>query len=81
MSSPVMIDREQEALNNSIIAECERLRKNIQVINDRVHGPLDKTSIKSTLFPFVLLLGNHSSGKSSFVNYLLQRKVQTAGIT
>jgi GTPase SAR1 family protein len=25
-------------------------------------------------------LGNHSSGKSSFVNYLLNRKVQTAGV-
>ncbi|EEC45828.1 predicted protein, partial [Phaeodactylum tricornutum CCAP 1055/1] len=30
--------------------------------------------------PFVLLVGNHSSGKSSFINYVLGRKVQTAGV-
>ena len=36
--------------------------------------------MKSTLFPFVLLLGNHSSGKSSFVNYLLNRKIQAMGV-
>ena len=30
--------------------------------------------------PFVFLLGNHSSGKSSFINYVCQRKVQTAGV-
>jgi GTPase Era involved in 16S rRNA processing len=32
------------------------------------------------MLPFVFLLGNHSSGKSSFVNYICQRKVQTAGV-
>ena len=71
---------EVSAVNRSVIAECERLRKNIQVISDKNHGPLDKSEIKSTLFPFVLLLGNHSSGKSSFVNYLMDRKIQTAGV-
>lgn len=30
--------------------------------------------------PFVLFVGNHSSGKSSFINYILQRNVQTAGV-
>lgn len=33
----------------------------------------------NTQFPFVLLLGNHSSGKSSFINYLMGRKVQSTG--
>lgn len=28
----------------------------------------------------MFLLGNHSSGKSSFINYVLQRKVQVAGV-
>lgn len=28
----------------------------------------------------MFLLGNHSSGKSSFINYICQRKVQTAGV-
>jgi hypothetical protein len=45
-----------------------------------VRGPLDKTTNQNTIFPFVFLLGNHSSGKSSFVNYLLNRRVQTAGV-
>ena len=30
--------------------------------------------------PFCLLVGNHSSGKSSFINYLLQRNIQKAGV-
>jgi hypothetical protein len=69
-------------LPNSIgvIHECEKIRESIQVINDRCGGPLDESTQKNTIFPFVFLLGNHSSGKSSFVNYLLQRKVQTAGV-
>ena len=32
------------------------------------------------MLPFVFLLGNHSSGKSSFINYVCQRKIQTAGV-
>jgi GTPase SAR1 family protein len=30
--------------------------------------------------PFCLLVGNHSSGKSSFINYILQRNIQKAGV-
>eukprot|EP00996_Jenningsia_fusiforme_P007219 NODE_966_length_1789_cov_26.352874_g852_i0.p1 GENE.NODE_966_length_1789_cov_26.352874_g852_i0~~NODE_966_length_1789_cov_26.352874_g852_i0.p1 ORF type:complete len:531 (+),score=98.53 NODE_966_length_1789_cov_26.352874_g852_i0:70-1662(+) len=30
--------------------------------------------------PMVLLLGNHSSGKSSFINYLLNQKEQATGV-
>jgi GTPase SAR1 family protein len=71
---------EVHAVNRRVITECERLRKSIQIISDKNHGPLDKSEIKSTLYPFVLLLGNHSSGKSSFVNYLMDRKIQTAGV-
>ena len=26
------------------------------------------------------MVGNHSSGKSSFINYVLGRKIQTAGV-
>ena len=32
------------------------------------------------MLPFVLLLGNHSSGKSSFLNHVLERRIQTAGV-
>ena len=37
-------------------------------------------SDRGTALPFVLLVGNHSSGKSSFINYVLGRQVQTAGV-
>eukprot|EP01041_Mallomonas_annulata_P004661 gene4661-9247_t len=63
-----------------IINECQKLRESIQSLNDKVRGPLEKATQKNTILPFVFLLGNHSSGKSSFINYLLQRKVQTAGV-
>eukprot|EP01032_Pedospumella_encystans_P031433 gene31433-35484_t len=64
----------------SIIDECLGLRASVQVLNDKFKGPLEKTSQKNTVLPFVFLLGNHSSGKSSFINYVCQRKVQTAGV-
>jgi hypothetical protein len=32
------------------------------------------------MLPFVFLLGNHSSGKSSFVNFICQRKIQNTGV-
>lgn len=64
----------------SLIDECLQHRAELQPINDRIRGPLDKNSTKNTAMPFVLLLGNHSSGKSSFVNYVCGRKVQTAGV-
>jgi len=49
-------------------------------INQYARGPLEQNADKRTPFPFVFLLGNHSSGKSSFINHLLQRKVQEAGV-
>jgi uncharacterized membrane protein YgcG len=41
---------------------------------------LEKCSDKAPLLPFVFLLGNHSSGKSSFINYVCKRPIQTAGV-
>lgn len=41
---------------------------------------MEQISSRNTLYPFVLLLGNHSSGKSSFINHILKRKVQTTGV-
>lgn len=41
---------------------------------------MEKSDQQNTVLPFVFLLGNHSSGKSSFVNYICQRKIQTTGV-
>jgi hypothetical protein len=50
------------------------------LIDQKFKGPLEKTNQKNTVLPFVFILGNHSSGKSSFINYVCQRKVQIAGV-
>ena len=64
-----------------LIQECEFLRADVQKLNDSILGPLgDKLTQKNTKHPFVLLLGNHSSGKSSFVNYVTNREIQTTGV-
>eukprot|EP01039_Chlorochromonas_danica_P001641 gene1640-1791_t len=76
-SIPIVIDGSYGSL---VIGECKRLTNLIRPISDRYYGPMNKASADNTLFPFVLLLGNHSSGKSSFINYLLGRKVQTTGV-
>lgn len=50
-------------------------------LNNRLMGPLDRNEAAPTVpLPFVLLLGNHSSGKSSFINHVLERQVQHAGV-
>jgi hypothetical protein len=46
----------------------------------QLRGPLAAHSDRGTALPFVFLVGNHSSGKSSFINYVLGRKIQTAGV-
>jgi hypothetical protein len=54
--------------------------RDIQALNSRLYGPVDKYSDTVTQLPFVFCLGNHSSGKSSFINYVLGRKVQNTGV-
>ncbi|EKX54199.1 hypothetical protein GUITHDRAFT_160834 [Guillardia theta CCMP2712] len=48
-------------------------------INERMMGPLPQSEI-ITSRPMVLLLGNHSSGKSSFINFLVGSEVQKSGV-
>lgn len=80
--------RELSSLDGKIQAEimlkCNELHGSfIQPLNDNVHGPLEKLNTggyHSTKMPFVFVLGNHSSGKSSFINYVLGRNIQTAGV-
>ena len=52
----------------------------IEELNSRLFGPVDKYTDTVTQLPFVFCLGNHSSGKSSFVNFLLGRDVQNTGV-
>ena len=66
--------------HQSIVDKCFAVRESLQVISDRCKGPLEKSSQKNTVLPFVFLLGNHSSGKSSFINYVIQRKIQVTGV-
>lgn len=67
-----------------IMDRCNELHASfIQPLNDNVNGPLEKLNTggyQSTKMPFVFVLGNHSSGKSSFINYVLGRNIQTAGV-
>lgn len=66
--------------SNTILDKCQKVRARIQNLSDKVKGPLEKASQQNTVLPFVFLLGNHSSGKSSFINYVLQRKIQFTGV-
>ena len=63
-----------------LIDDCLKIRSSVQALSDKFKGPLEEATQKNTLLPFVFLLGNHSSGKSSFINYVCQRKIQTAGV-
>lgn len=52
-------------------------------INSKLLGPLERrggNDERLTSLPFVFLLGNHSSGKSSFINHVLKRQVQDTGV-
>ncbi|KAJ1449255.1 hypothetical protein M885DRAFT_536323 [Pelagophyceae sp. CCMP2097] len=65
-----------------VLEQCAALhRKDIAPLNKLLLGPLERSDLQQqTALPFVLLLGNHSSGKSSFVNHVFGRKIQTAGV-
>lgn len=64
-----------------ILNECSDLYDSLTAINERLGGvAIPKSSHIHTSLPFCLLVGNHSSGKSSFINYVLQRNIQKAGV-
>jgi hypothetical protein len=65
---------------DDLVNECFRLRKFLQPISDAYLGSVTEASTNNTLLPFVLLLGNHSSGKSSFINFIVNRPVQSTGV-
>ncbi len=76
-ASGVLISVESQ---RKILSRCDELQQWLEPVNQRLRGPLEKSSDKTPSLPFVFLLGNHSSGKSSFINYVLGRNVQTAGV-
>lgn len=51
----------------------------LRPLNDKFLGPLEKASDDMVPLPLVFVLGNHSSGKSSFINYVVGRQVQSTG--
>ncbi len=81
-SSTHDIDSEkiEPSIQTEILENCKSLHSSIMPLNEKLRGPLAKNSDKGTSLPFVFLVGNHSSGKSSFINYVLGRNVQTAGV-
>ena len=73
-------DEDARQRTQKILERCAALHATLQPMNERLLGPLERNSDDTTMLPFVLLLGNHSSGKSSFINHVLGRRVQTAGV-
>ncbi|GMI27778.1 hypothetical protein TeGR_g456, partial [Tetraparma gracilis] len=67
-------------IQQEVISTCSKLHASVMPLNSSIRGPLEVNSDKTTSLPFVFLVGNHSSGKSSFINYVLGRKIQTAGV-
>lgn len=58
----------------------ELFTKVVLPANARTMGPMDQSATQITPMPMVFVLGNHSSGKSSFLNYIIGRDVQTEGL-
>eukprot|EP00526_Cylindrotheca_closterium_P008989 CAMPEP_0113622958 /NCGR_PEP_ID=MMETSP0017_2-20120614/11790_1 /TAXON_ID=2856 /ORGANISM="Cylindrotheca closterium" /LENGTH=513 /DNA_ID=CAMNT_0000532853 /DNA_START=58 /DNA_END=1599 /DNA_ORIENTATION=- /assembly_acc=CAM_ASM_000147 len=67
--------------SQEVLEQCSRLYDSLTSVNDRLGGvAISSPTDRGTKLPYVLLVGNHSSGKSSFINYVLQRNIQTAGV-
>lgn len=81
-NSPASIaESGRSALSKQVSEETDSLLNDVLLpLNDRHCGPLEGTRDGRTPLPFVFLLGNHSSGKSSFINYVLGRRVQNTGV-
>lgn len=64
-----------------LFARVKSLHESVlKPINTRVSGPLGRDTDELIPLPMVLVLGNHSSGKSTFINYILGRQVQNTGV-
>mmetsp|Transcript_7334 Transcript_7334/g.8518 ORF Transcript_7334/g.8518 Transcript_7334/m.8518 type:complete len:284 (+) Transcript_7334:148-999(+) len=65
---------------DKILNQCSQLYDSLSNLNEKLGGVAIPMSSPHTSLPFCLLVGNHSSGKSSFINYILQRDIQKAGV-
>jgi hypothetical protein len=55
-------------------------QRTLQPVADSLAFDLPNRSVEAAGLPMVLFLGNHSSGKSSFINYLVQSEIQKTGL-
>jgi GTPase SAR1 family protein len=67
------------------LVELERIiavvyQRTLEPIAGQLAFDLPNRGTSSAGLPTVLFLGNHSSGKSSFINYLVQAEVQKTGL-
>ena len=61
--------------------DVQRLYARNHALADRFCYTFSRSTVSPNSLPYVLFLGNHSSGKSSFINYLLEgNSVQDVGI-
>lgn len=65
---------------DKILNQCSQLYDSLSNLNEKLGGVAIPMSSPHTSLPFCLLVGNHSSGKSSFINYILERDIQKAGV-
>lgn len=80
-SSTTTSGKSSTSTPEAILDECASLYDSLTVLNDKLGGmAIPPSSDRATSMPFCLLVGNHSSGKSSFINYVLQRDIQRAGV-
>jgi len=64
-----------------VLRDCWNTYDSLTKLNDKLGGTaIPPPSDRGTSLPFCLLVGNHSSGKSSFINYVLNRNIQKAGV-
>lgn len=69
------------AESDEVLEKCSELYDSLTRLNEKIGGTaIPSKSDRGTKYPFALLVGNHSSGKSSFINYLLQQNIQKAGV-
>ena len=79
MDTPSTIEAPAPEL--SLDEGVQRLYARNRALADRFCYTFRRSTVSPNSLPYVLFLGNHSSGKSSFINYLLEgSSVQDVGI-